>query len=234
MTAGKNVGTLYIVATPIGNLKDFTYRAVETLQNVQLIAAEDTRHSKKLLLHYKIGTQTISYFEHNRFTRIPKIIETLHMGSDVAIITDAGTPGVSDPAYKLVRAAIEEGLRVEAIPGSSALLAALVSSGLPTDRFLFEGFIPSKKGRKKRLESIQDDQATIVFFESPHRVVKTLNDIYEVLGDRPAVLARELTKLHEEIIRGTVSELLTYFTQKSPRGECVLMIGKDDPHVYFG
>ena len=234
MTAGKNVGTLYIVATPIGNLKDFTYRAVETLQNVQLIAAEDTRHSKKLLLHYKIGTPTISYFEHNRFTRIPKIIKTLHMGSDVAIITDAGTPGVSDPAYKLVRAAIEEGLRVEAIPGSSALLAALVSSGLPTDRFLFEGFIPSKKGRKKRLESIQDDQATIVFFESPHRVVKTLNDIYEVLGDRPAVLARELTKLHEEIIRGTVSELLTYFTQKSPRGECVLMIGKDDPHVYFG
>ncbi|HIB61369.1 MAG TPA: 16S rRNA (cytidine(1402)-2'-O)-methyltransferase [Candidatus Marinimicrobia bacterium] len=234
MTAGKNVGTLYIVATPIGNLKDFTYRAVETLQNVQLIAAEDTRHSRKLLQHYKIGTQTISYFEHNRFTRIPKIIETLHMGSDVAIITDAGTPGVSDPAYKLVRAAIEEGLRVEAIPGSSALLAALVSSGLPTDRFLFEGFIPSKKGRKKRLESIQDDQATIVFFESPHRVVKTLNDIYEVLGDRPAVLARELTKLHEEIIRGTVSELLTYFTQKSPRGECVLMIGKDDPHVYFG
>jgi 16S rRNA (cytidine1402-2'-O)-methyltransferase len=234
VTAGKNVGTLYIVATPIGNLKDFTYRAVETLQNVQLIAAEDTRHSRKLLQHYKIGTQTISYFEHNRFTRIPKIIETLHMGSDVAIITDAGTPGVSDPAYKLVRAAIEEGLRVEAIPGSSALLAALVSSGLPTDRFLFEGFIPSKKGRKKRLESIQDDQATIVFFESPHRVVKTLNDIYEVLGDRPAVLARELTKLHEEIIRGTVSELLTYFTRKSPRGECVLMIGKDDPHVYFG
>lgn len=234
MTAGKNVGTLYIVATPIGNLKDFTYRAVETLQNVQLIAAEDTRHSRKLLQHYKIGTQTISYFEHNRFTRIPKIIETLHMGSDVAIITDAGTPGVSDPAYKLVRAAIEEGIRVEAIPGSSALLAALVSSGLPTDRFLFEGFIPSKKGRKKRLESIQDDQATIVFFESPHRVVKTLKDIYEVLGDRPAVLARELTKLHEEIIRGTVSELLTYFTQKSPRGECVLMIGKDDPHVYFG
>ncbi|HIA91126.1 MAG TPA: 16S rRNA (cytidine(1402)-2'-O)-methyltransferase [Candidatus Marinimicrobia bacterium] len=234
MTAGKNVGTLYIVATPIGNLKDFTYRAVETLQNVQLIAAEDTRHSRKLLQHYKISTPTISYFEHNRFTRIPKIIETLHMGSDVAIITDAGTPGVSDPAYKLVRAAIEEGLRVEAIPGSSALLAALVSSGLPTDRFLFEGFIPSKKGRKKRLESIQDDQATIVFFESPHRVVKTLKDIYEVLGDRPAVLARELTKLHEEIIRGTVSELLTYFTQKSPRGECVLMIGKDDPHVYFG
>ena len=234
MTAGKNVGTLYIVATPIGNLKDFTYRAVETLQNVQLIAAEDTRHSKKLLLHYKISTPTISYFEHNRFTRIPKIIKTLNSGSDVAVITDAGTPGVSDPAHKLVRAAIEEGIRVEAIPGSSALLSALVSSGLPTDRFLFEGFIPSKKGRKKRLGSIQDDQATIVFFESPHRVVKTLKDIYEVLGDRPAVLARELTKLHEEIIRGTVSELLTYFTQKSPRGECVLMIGKDDPHVYFG
>ncbi len=233
MKPNQNAGILYIVSTPIGNLKDITYRAVEQLENVQLIAAEDTRHSRVLLQHYNITTPTISYFEHNRFTRIPRIIETLQSGSDVAVITDAGTPGVSDPAYKLVRAAIEEGITVEAIPGSSALLTALVSSGLPTDRFLFEGFIPSKKGRKKRLKAVQHENATLVFFENPKRIQRTLKDIYEVIGDRPAVLARELTKIHEEIIRGTVSELMTYFSQKPPRGECVLMIGKDDPNVYF-
>jgi len=228
-----NAGVLFIVATPIGNLKDFTFRAVETLQKVNLIAAEDTRHSRVLLQHYKINTPTISYFEHNRFTRIPKIIETLQNGADVAVITDAGTPGVSDPAYKLVRAAIEVGIKVESIPGSSAVLSALVSSGLPTDRFLFEGFIPSKKGRKKRLKAVQHENATLVFFENPKRLLRTLKDIYEVIGDRPAVLARELTKMHEEIIRGTVSELMSYFSAKSPRGECVLMIGKDDENVYF-
>lgn len=233
MKSSNAVGTLFIVATPIGNLKDITYRAVEILQNVQLIAAEDTRHSKKLLNHYQIKTPTISYFEHNRFTRIPKIIETLKNGTDVAVITDAGTPGISDPAYKLVRAAIAENVIVESIPGSSALLAALVSSGLPTDRFLFEGFIPSKKGRKKRLKAVQHEDATLVFFEGPHRLARTLKDIYEVFGDRPAVLARELTKIHEEIIRGTVSELLTYFSKNSPKGECVLMIGKNDHNVYF-
>jgi len=229
----QNAGILYIVSTPIGNLKDITYRAVETLQNVSLIAAEDTRHSGILLKHYNIKTPQVSYFEHNRFTRIPKIIETLKSGSDIAVITDAGTPGVSDPAYKLVRAAIDENIKIESIPGSSALLTALVSSGLPTDRFLFEGFIPSKKGRKKRLETIKDENATIVFFESPHRLGRTLKDIYAVFGNRPAVLARELTKMYEEIIRGTVAELMTYFSQKAPKGECVLMIGKDDPNVYF-
>jgi len=167
VTSSSTSGILYLVATPIGNLKDFTYRAVETLQTVALIAAEDTRHSKILLSHYNIQTPTISYFEHNRFSRIPKIIETLQRGSDVAVITDAGTPGVSDPAYKLVRAAIDEKIKIESIPGSSALLSALVSSGLPTDRFLFEGFIPSKKGRKKRLEAIKNEGATIVFLKVP-------------------------------------------------------------------
>ncbi len=233
MTLTRTSGTLYLVATPIGNLKDITYRAVETLKEVSLIAAEDTRHSRKLLTHYNIHTPLISYYEHNRFTRIPKIINTMTEGASVAVITDAGTPGVSDPAYKLVRAAIENDIKVEAIPGSSALLAALVSSGLPTDRFLFEGFIPSKKGRIKRLERIKHEDATIVFYESPHRLSRTLRDINSVLGDRPAVLARELTKLYEEIIRGTVSELISYFTHKSPKGECVLMIGKNDPNVYF-
>ncbi|MFQ6678687.1 MAG: 16S rRNA (cytidine(1402)-2'-O)-methyltransferase [Fidelibacterota bacterium] len=233
MTSSDTSGILYLVATPIGNLKDFTYRAVEILQSVSLIAAEDTRHSKILLSHYKIQTPMISYFEHNRFSRIPKIIETLKSGSDVAIISDAGTPGISDPAYKLVRAAIDETIRIESIPGSSALLSALISSGLPTDRFLFEGFIPSKKGRKKRLEAIKNENATLVFFENPQRIARTLKDIYSVIGERPAVLARELTKMHEEIIRGTVSELMSYFSNKSPKGECVLMIGKNDPNVYF-
>jgi len=228
-----SVGTLFIVSTPIGNLTDITYRAVETLQTVQLIAAEDTRHSRKLLDHYKIKTPTISYFEHNRLKRIPRIIELLKEGSDVAVISDAGTPGISDPAYKLVRAAIDEIIKVVSIPGSSALLTAIVSSGLPTDRFLFEGFIPSKKGRKKRLEAIKNENATLVFYESPHRIARTLKDIYSTIGDRPAVLARELTKIHEEIIRGTVSELITYFSERSIKGECVLMIGKDDTNVYF-
>ena len=233
MNLNQKAGVLYIVATPIGNLQDITFRAVEILQNVKLIAAEDTRHSRKLLNHYKIKTPTISYFEHNRFSRIPRIIASLKDGFSVSVISDAGTPGVSDPAYKLVRAAIEENVKVESIPGSSALLTALVSSGLPTDRFLFEGFIPSKKGRKRRLEAIKDEDATLVYFENPQRIARTLKDIYHVIGDRPAVLARELTKMHEEIIRGTVSELMSYFSKKSPKGECVLMIGKDDPHVYF-
>ncbi len=233
MKSRRESGILYIVATPIGNLKDITYRAIEILHDVNLIAAEDTRHSKKLLSHYKVKTPTISYFEHNRFSKIPAIIKTLKSGSNVAVITDAGTPGISDPAYRLVRAAIDEHIKVESIPGSSAFLTALVSSGLPTDRFLFEGFMPSKKGRIHRLKTIKDAQATIVFYESPRRIVKTLKDILDIIGDRPAVLARELTKLHEEIIRGTVSDILLYFSQQSPRGECVLMIGKDDPNVYF-
>ena len=227
------LGKVYLVSTPIGNLKDITYRAVETLQNVPLIAAEDTRHSKVLLSHYNISTPLISYFEHNKFSRIPKLMDHLKSGSDLAVITDAGTPGISDPAYRLVREAVSLSILIESIPGPSAFLAGLVSSGLPTDRFIFEGFLPPKKGRKKRMLSVENEEATLIYYESPKRLLRTLKQLKEILGDRPAVVARELTKLHEEIKRGTLSELFTYFDKKKARGECVILIGKNDKNVYF-
>ena len=227
------IGVLYIVSTPIGNLEDITLRALRILKEISLIAAEDTRLTRKLLTHYNISTPTVSYYEHNRFTRIPKIIDHLNTGKDVAVVTDAGTPGISDPAYKLIRAAIESGNRIEAIPGPSASITALTASGLPTDRFIFEGFLPRKKGRKAKLTRLSAIEATVIFYESPKRIVRTLKDILEFMGDRPAVIGRELTKLHEEMIRGNVSKLLYHFTQKTPRGEFVIMIGKDDPNVYF-
>tara|TARA_B100000003_G_scaffold196475_1_gene199534 strand:- start:3576 stop:4274 length:699 start_codon:yes stop_codon:yes gene_type:complete len=230
---GGLLGKLFIVSTPIGNLGDITFRAVETLNNVQLIAAEDTRHSKKLLSHFNIATPVISYFEHNRFKRIPKIIEHLNDGDNVAIITDAGTPGISDPAYKLIRESIINNIIIEPIPGASASLAALVSSGLPTDKFLFEGFLPTKKGRKKKINTVKNIEATLIYYESPKRLNRTLKNLLETLGDRPAVVARELTKIHEDIKRGTLSELLLYFTTKHPKGECVILVGKDDKNVYF-
>ena len=226
-------GILYIVATPIGNLEDISFRAIRILKESSLIAAEDTRQTKKLLNHYNITTSTLSYYEHNRFTRIPQIVNHLNTGKDVAVVTDAGTPGISDPAYKLIRAAIETNARVEAIPGPSASITALVASGLPTDRFIFEGFLPHKKGRKGKLERLASIDATIIIYESPKRIQRTLKDILEYIGNRPAVIGRELTKMHEELIRGKVSELLTYFNQNTPRGEFVIMIGKDDPNVYF-
>ena len=227
------IGVLYIVSTPIGNLEDITLRALRILKEISLIAAEDTRLTRKLLTHYNISTSTVSYYEHNRFARIPKIIDHLNTGKDVAVVTDAGTPGISDPAYKLIRAAIESGSRIEAIPGPSASITALTASGLPTDRFIFEGFLPHKKGRKAKLTRLSAIEATVIFYESPKRIVRTLKDILEFMGDRPAVIGRELTKLHEEMIRGNVSKLLSHFTQKTPRGEFVIMIGKDDPNVYF-
>ena len=226
-------GTLFIVSTPIGNLADITFRAVETLKTVSFIAAEDTRRTRKLLNHFDIKTKLISYYEHNRFARIPQILKHLESGKDVSVVTDAGTPGVSDPAYKLIRSVIQVDVRVEPIPGPSAFLTALVASGLPTDRFLFVGFLPPKKGRRKKLSDLASPEATLILYENPKRVVKTLSDIATFLGDRPAVVCRELTKVHEEIIRGTISELLSYFSQEPPRGECVIMIGKDDPNVYF-
>ena len=227
------IGVLYIVSTPIGNLEDITLRALRILKEISLIAAEDTRLTRKLLTHYNISTSTVSYYEHNKFARIPKIIDHLNTGKDVAVVTDAGTPGISDPAYKLIRAAIEIGSRIEAIPGPSASITALTASGLPTDRFIFEGFLPRKKGRKAKLTRLSAIEATVIFYESPKRIVRTLKDILEFMGDRPAVIGRELTKLHEEMIRGNVSKLLSHFTEKTPRGEFVIMIGKDDPNVYF-
>ena len=226
-------GKLYLVSTPIGNLKDITFRAVEILEKVPLIAAEDTRHSKVLLSHFNITTPLISYFEHNEFSRIPKLMDHLKGGNDLAVITDAGTPGISDPAYRLVREAITLSISVESLPGPSAFLAGLTSSGLPTDRFIFEGFLPPKKGRKKRMLSVENEEATLIYYESPSRLLRTLKQLKETLGDRPAVVARELTKLHEEIKRGTLSELFTYFAKKKARGECVILVGKNDENVYF-
>ena len=226
-------GVLFIVPTPIGNLEDMTFRGIRVLKESTLIAAEDTRHTKKLLMHYNINTPTISYFEHNRFTRIPQILDHLISGKNIAVVTDAGTPGISDPAYKLIRATIENHIKVESIPGASASVTALSASGLPTDRFLFEGFLPHRKGRRKKLERLANLEATIIFYESPMRLIKTLNDILEFIGDRPAVIGRELTKVHEEYQRGKVSELINYFKENKPRGEFVVMIGKDDKNVYF-
>ncbi|MBT4318757.1 MAG: 16S rRNA (cytidine(1402)-2'-O)-methyltransferase [Candidatus Marinimicrobia bacterium] len=226
-------GVLFIVPTPIGNLEDMTFRGIRVLNESTLIAAEDTRHTKKLLMHYNINTPTISYFEHNRFTRIPQILDHLMSGKNIAVVTDAGTPGISDPAYKLIRATIENHIKVESIPGASASVTALSASGLPTDRFLFEGFLPHRKGRRKKLERLANLEATIIFYESPMRLIRTLNDILEFIGDRPAVIGRELTKVHEEYQRGKVSELINYFKENKPRGEFVVMIGKDDKNVYF-
>jgi 16S rRNA (cytidine1402-2'-O)-methyltransferase len=226
-------GVLYIVSTPIGNLEDITFRAIRILKDSSLIAAEDTRRSKVLLSHYNISTPTISYYEHNRYTRIPKLIDHLIDGKDIALITDAGTPGISDPAYRLIRAAINSDCRVESIPGASASLAALVASGLPTDRFIFEGFLPHKKGRKGKLEKVKDIDATIIFYESPNRLVRTLKDILEHIGDRPIAIGRELSKKFEEIMRGRVSDILSHYNTNKPKGEFVIIIGKDDPNVYF-
>ena len=226
-------GILYLVSTPIGNLGDITYRAITTLKEVSLVAAEDTRHSKKIFMQYDIDTPLISYFEHNHSLRVSKLIKHMNEGKDLGLITDAGTPGVSDPAYRIVREAIKASIEVVSIPGASAVLAALVSSGLPTDRFLFEGFLPPKKGRKKRIESVKQVDATVIYYESPHRIGKALKQFYEILGDRPAVVARELTKLHEEFKRGTLSELSAYYGERKVKGEYVIMIGKDDENVYF-
>ena len=227
------LGTLYIVSTPIGNLADITYRAVEILKTVDIIAAEDTRRSRILLSNYDIKTKMISYYEHNKYQKIQKITENLLSGHNVAIITDAGTPAISDPAYKLVRQAIKVGCNIEPIPGPSAVLASLVSSGLPTDRFIFEGFLPPKKGRKKRLENLINESGTIIIYENTLRLNRTIKQILEIIGDRPAVICRELTKIHEEKIRGTLSSLLELLSSKKLKGECVLLIGKDDKNVYF-
>tara|TARA_B100001079_G_scaffold268744_1_gene279717 strand:- start:507 stop:1205 length:699 start_codon:yes stop_codon:yes gene_type:complete len=227
------LGTLYIVSTPIGNLADITYRAVEILKTVDIIAAEDTRRSRILLSNYDIKTKMISYYEHNKYQKIQKITENLLSGHNVAIITDAGTPAISDPAYKLVRQAIKVGCNIESIPGPSAVLASLVSSGLPTDRFIFEGFLPPKKGRKKRLENLINESGTIIIYENTLRLNRTIKQILEIIGDRPAVICRELTKIHEEKIRGTLSSLLELLSSKKLKGECVLLIGKDDKNVYF-
>jgi 16S rRNA (cytidine1402-2'-O)-methyltransferase len=221
---------LYVVSTPIGNLEDITYRAVRILKEVDWIACEDTRTTRRLLDHYGISKPAVSYHEHNETGRAAELIGRIEQGETGALVSDAGTPLLSDPGYRLVHAAAEAGIRVEALPGPSALLAGLVVSGLPTDRFLFVGFFPAKQGQRRHLlESLADEAATLVFYEAPHRIVETLEDIAAVLGERRMVVGRELTKMHEETLRGTADEIReSLIAREAVRGEFVVMIGKAD------
>lgn len=228
-----NSGVLYVVSTPIGNLEDITLRAIQILKKSKIIAAEDTRQSKKLLNHFNITTPLMSYFDHNKSHKIPIIINRLKNNEDISIISDAGTPAISDPAYKLVRAAIKEDIVVESIPGPSSFICALTTSGLPTDRFIFEGFLPPKKGRLAILKDLSLFYGTVIFFENPKRLHRTLQDILNTFGERPCVIARELTKMHEEIIRGTVSSILNDIDTITQKGEMVILVGKDNKNVYF-
>jgi 16S rRNA (cytidine1402-2'-O)-methyltransferase len=217
-------GTLYLVATPIGNLDDITYRAVKVLASVDLIAAEDTRKTKILLDHYSISKPMMSYYSYNEQVRAPQLIEKLLSGQSIALVSDAGTPGISDPAFHIVRHALEHRIPIIPIPGPAAFIAALIASGLPTERFVFEGFLPLKKGRKTKFESLKSEFRTIIIYESPHRIIKTLTDIQTYLGNRNVVVARELTKKFEEIVRGSVHSVLIELSKKSPKGEYVVVI----------
>ena len=229
MPGGESLsGTLYLVGTPIGNLEDITFRAVRVLKEVDLIACEDTRHTRKLMDRYGIGKPTVSYHEHNELQRSPELIAKLLGGTTVALVSDAGMPLICDPGYRLVRAAIDSGIRVEAVPGPSAVLTALAASGLATDSFHFGGFLPAKSGQRLReLEGLKDYASTLVFYEAPHRIVETLAAVEQALGNRPVVVARELTKMHEELLRGTAAEVRAALSaRESVRGEITLSIGK--------
>jgi 16S rRNA (cytidine1402-2'-O)-methyltransferase len=217
-------GTLYLVATPIGNLEDITYRAVKVLASVDLIAAEDTRKTKILLDHYGISKPMMSYYSYNEQVRARQLIEKLLSGQSIALVSDAGTPGISDPAFHIVQQALENSISIIPIPGPTAFISALIASGLSTDRFVFEGFLPQKKGRKTKWESLKSEIRTIIIYESPHRIIKTLTDIQTYLGSRNVVVARELTKKFEEIVRGSVQSVLSELSKKSPRGEYVVII----------
>jgi 16S rRNA (cytidine1402-2'-O)-methyltransferase len=216
---------LYIVSTPIGNLKDITLRALETLKKVDYIAAEDTRHVQKLLKAYEIKTPTISYHSYSGRSKLDKLAEILQEGKTVALVSDAGTPGISDPAYALIQKAIELEVKVVPIPGASALLAGLVASGLPMDKFLYLGFLPLKKGRQTLLKNLQSEKRTMVIFESPHRLLKTLNDLKENFKESTKIaICREVTKMYEEIFRGSLTQAIEHFTNKKPKGEFTLVV----------
>ncbi len=226
MSKGAITSNLYLVPTPIGNLGDITIRAIEILKSVDLILAEDTRTSGKLLKHYEIRTPMASYHMHNEHKVTERFIEQMQNGQTFALITDAGTPGISDPGFMMVKACAAAGLRVECLPGATSVIPAVVLSGLPNDRFCYEGFLPPKKGRKTRLELLATEDRTIVFFESPHKLLKTLGDFSTHFGpDRPMSVSREITKLHEETYRGTVAETLAHFEAKGVKGEFVLVVG---------
>lgn len=219
-------GRLYIVPTPVGNLDDMTFRAVEVLKSVDLILAEDTRTSSVLLRHYGIQGRLESHHKFNEHKTVPMIKERILSGLDVALISDAGTPGISDPGFLLVRACTEEGVEVQTLPGATAFVPALVSSGFPCDRFCFEGFLPMKKGRQTRLRTLAAETRTMIFYESPYRLVKTLEQFAEYFGpDRPCSVAREISKIHEEHMRGSLSEVADWYRQHEPKGEIVIIVG---------
>ena len=219
------MGTLYLVPTPIGNLEDITCRALRVLREADFILAEDTRTSGILLKHFDIKNAMLSYHKFNEHRAVDKVIERLKAGDDIALVSDAGTPGISDPGFLVAREAVRAGIEVTALPGATAFVPALVSSGLPCDRFCFEGFLPQKKGRQTRLEALAGETRTMVFYESPHRVVKTLAQFAEVFGtDRQVSVCRELSKVHEECVRGSLQEVLQHFTENGPRGEFVIVL----------
>jgi 16S rRNA (cytidine1402-2'-O)-methyltransferase len=225
-------GCLYLVATPIGNLEDITLRAIRILKEADLIACEDTRQTQKLLQHYGIRKEMVSYHEHNELTRSPELVIELEQGAKIALVSDAGTPGISDPGHRLVTLCLRHHIPVVPVPGPSALVAALAASGLPTEEFLFVGFLPPRAGaRRKALDALRMESRTLIFYEAPHRVVETLADASEILGPRPAVIAREVTKIHEEFLRGPLPELLESARKRAPRGEITLLIGPGDPQV---
>lgn len=219
------MGKLYIVPTPIGNLKDITLRAIDVLKQVDLILAEDTRTSGKLLKAYEIDTPMQSHHMHNEHKTVESIVNRIEGGQDIALISDAGTPAISDPGFLLTRSCVEAGIEVDCLPGATALVPALVNSGLPNDRFVFEGFLPVKKGRQTRLMKLAEEERTMILYESPHKLLKTLAQFVEFFGaDRRISVSRELTKLHEETVRGTISEVLQHFEKSPPKGELVLVL----------
>lgn len=222
-------GILHVVPTPIGNLEDITYRAIKVLKEVDFILAEDTRTSGFLLKHYDIATKMFSHHKFNEHKSSQQIVERIEAGANVALISDAGTPAISDPGFLIVRACIEAGIRIECLPGATAFVPALVMSGLPNDRFCFEGFLPPKKGRQTRLKELADEQRTMVFYESPYRVLKTLTQFAEYFGEeRLATTSREISKIYEDTKRGTLSQLIENFTETDPRGEFVIVVsGKE-------
>ncbi|KAA2219384.1 MULTISPECIES: 16S rRNA (cytidine(1402)-2'-O)-methyltransferase [Maribacter] len=220
------MGKLYIVPTPIGNLEDITLRAIRVLKEADLILAEDTRTSGKLLQHLEVSTPMQSHHMHNEHKTVSGLVDRIQAGTTIALISDAGTPAISDPGFLLTRACVEAGVEVECLPGATAFVPALVNSGLPNDKFVFEGFLPVKKGRQTRLTFLSEETRTMIFYESPHKLLKTLANFVEYFGvDRPVSVSRELTKMYEETIRGTAEEVLKHYTEKPPKGEIVIVVG---------
>lgn len=235
ITSGEPGGCLYLVGTPIGNLEDITLRALRILKEVDIIACEDTRHTQKLLNHYNIAKTLVSYHEHNEMTRSPELLIKLEDGAKIALVSDAGMPLVSDPGYRLVTLCVRHKIRVVPIPGPSAMLAALAGSGVPSEEFLFVGFLPARSGERRRmLEHLRIEERTIIFYEAPHRIAESIADAREILGDRPACIAREVTKLHEEFLRGKLSQLQESLAERPARGEITLVVGPPEPSAVSG